>query len=244
MKVRRIGWYGTLVAVALMTAGLQLDKQSSASPALAPLVPEIFRSAGQPRIVSAALVRGDAGAALAEAERLVVRRPVPAQSLRLLALAQFEAGRIEEGSLSIQHAARRGWRDIAAQEAMARFALAAGDRAEAARRYTALLTRAETSDAVLEQLGPEVFEEPDETGRDTMAGIIANTDRWQSLFLRRGAAVMPARAFSAVVTASIRKGAQYECGEFARAIAVVASRDEQASIELAENRPVACNLAP
>jgi hypothetical protein len=55
---------------------------------------------------------------------------------------------------------------------------------------------------------------------------------------------MPARAFSAVVTASIRKGAQYECGEFARAIAVVASRDEQASIELAENRPVACNLAP
>ncbi|KPP94421.1 hypothetical protein [Erythrobacter sp. HL-111] len=240
MTMRRIAWYGLLSAVALVTAGLQLDKQSAASPALAALVPEIFRSAGQPRIVSAALLGDDARAALAQAERLVVRRPVPAQSLRLLALAQFQAGEIDRGSRSIQYAARRGWRDIAAQEAMARFALGAGDRAEAARRYTALLARGETADATLEQLGPAIFDGPDPAARETMAAIIAGSERWHGLFLRRGPAVMPPESFGAVVIASMERGADYDCAAFERAVETIAARDAQAGARLAGNRPPAC----
>lgn len=240
MKARRIGWYGLLACVAVGAAGLQLDRQSASSPAIAPLVPEPFRSTAQARIVATALSGDDAGAALTEARKLVARRPIPAQNLRLLALAQFKAGEIEQGSLSIQLSARRGWRDVAAQEAMARLALGAGDMPEAARRFTALLARQETPDALLVELGQAIFGEPGGAARTTMGDIVANSERWSSLFLRRGPQVMPPDAFSEVAIASIKRGMAFDCAEFDRAVRALEVRGEGPAANLATNRPERC----
>jgi len=231
--IARATWYLAIMAIAVATAFLQLDRQTAVSPDLAVLVPEPFRSVSQARVAADSLSANDAALALEEAEKLVLRRPIPAQSLRLLALAQYQAGQLAEGSLSIQHAARRGWRDRMAQEAMARLALAAGDNAEAARRYTALLARQETPDALLEDLGGEIFARDDGTAIDTVADIVSGSDRWIDLFLRRGARVMPASAFSEVVVKSIAKGAVIDCATIRGLAAAMEQRDRAAASRLA-----------
>jgi len=235
--IARISWYLGLAAIAGATALLQLDRQTAVSPELVGLVPEPFRAVSQARIAAESLAAADPAQALDEAEKLVLRRPVPAQSLRLLALAQYRAGQLNEGSLSIQYAAKRGWRDVVAQEAMARLALAAGDTAEAARRYSALLARQETPDALLESLGAEIFARDDGVAIEAMADITSGSDRWIDLFLRRGVRVMPADAFSKVVVKSIAKGAAIDCRTIDRLASTIGRRDSTAASRLSAAAP-------
>lgn len=208
----RITWFGSLAAIALVTAGLQLDRETENTPALAPLVPEPFRNFAQTRIAADAVAGDDASLALAETERLVRRRPMPAEYLSLLAAAQARAGKVEDSDLTIQIAAQRGWREPLAQEAMMRLALAAGDEAEAARRYTALLLRQNPPVATLKELGPAVLGETGGPGQQAMIAIISDTDRWNRQFLRLGRSAIPAAAFADITAASILRGAQFDCG--------------------------------
>ena len=66
-------------------------------------VPELFRSAAQFPIAANALAGPDPVLALSEAEKLVIRRPMPAEHLRVLAQAQaqFAAGDYNQGTLTI-----------------------------------------------------------------------------------------------------------------------------------------------
>lgn len=81
----------------------------------------------------------DPAVALATARELVRRRPIPAEHLSLLAIAEERSGHREQSVLLIQLAARRGWRDSLAQQAMFEIALAAGDADEAAKRLVAIV---------------------------------------------------------------------------------------------------------
>lgn len=230
--IGRIIWVAALLVIAAITAALQIDKQSEVAPALAPLVPPPLRNFAQTQIAAAAADGGDPALALAEARTLVRRRPVPAEYLTLLAVAQTKAGQGEAAGLTIQIAGQRGWREPLAQEAVLRLALAAGDKPEAARRYAALFLRDTTPNGLLEELGPAVLDETDGPGQQTMAGIVSGTERWQSGFLRRGATVMPPKAFSAIAIASIEKGAQFDCKVLAQAIQVVTRDDADAGQQL------------
>lgn len=231
--IGRIIWWAGLLAVAFVTAALQLDKQSEVTPALAPMVPAPLRNFAQTLIAAQAAAADDPSRALAEAQALVVRRPVPAEYLSLLAVAQAKAGQAEESGLTIQIAGQRGWREPLAQEAVLRLALNAGDKAEAARRYAALFLRAETPDAVLMELGPQVFDTPGGPGETTLINIVAGGERWHSQFLRRGAAVMPPAAFSAVTRAAIARGAQFDCALLAQAANSLERSDPAAGQALA-----------
>lgn len=230
--IGRIIWWTGLLASACVTAALQIDKQSEVTPMLAPLVPAPLRNFAQTVIAAEATDSGNPTLALAEARRLVRQRPVPAEYLTLLAVAQTKAGQVEAAGLTIQIAGQRGWREPLAQEAVLRLALAAGDKPEAARRYAALFLRSETPDAVLEDLGPAVLDEVGGPGQQTMAGIVSGTERWQSVFLRRGAWVMPPKAFSAIAVTSRDKGAQFDCRVLDQAIQVVTRRDAEAGTRL------------
>jgi hypothetical protein len=223
--IGRIVWFAALAAIAVVTAGLQIDRQSRTSPALVSLVPEPLRNVAQARIAQTALRGEDTARALAEARRLVQRRPLPAEHLTLLAASQAKAGRIAEATGTIQIAGQRGWRDPVAQEAVLRLALAAGNRAEAARRYAALFLRSQTPDALLTELGPAVLDGPDDIGRATMAAIVAGGERWHSLFLRRGVRVMSPGAFAAITAESLRKGAAFDCGVLAQSVKALAQRE-------------------
>ena len=228
----RIAWYAALGLIAALVTVLQIDKQSEFSPELAVLVPQPLRNYGQVHIVRGALAGADAAQGLDEAKRLVARRPVPAEYLTLLAGAQAKAGKGQDAALTIQIAARRGWREPVAQEAMLRLALSAGDEAEAARRYAALFLRPATPDALLKEVGPLVLGEAGGVGQKALVTIVTGGERWHPLFLRRGPIVMPPAAFSAIAAGSLAQGAAFDCGLLARSIDMVRQGDAQAASTL------------
>lgn len=226
--IGRVIWFAAIAAIAALTAAAQLDREAVKQPALASLVPEPMRGYAQARITTAALQGEDADAALAEARKLVQRRPIPAEHLTMLAAAQLKAGQPEAASLTVQLAAHRGWREPLAQEIMLRFALEADDTAEAARRYAALFVRDGTSNELLIEVGEQVLSGKDSAGRDTMVEIVSGTDRWHSHFMRRGVQVMPPAAFAEITVRSMERGASFDCAALAQAIKGTVRRDQAA----------------
>lgn len=230
--ITRILWLAALAAVALVTGAVQLDRQARVTPQLSVSVPEPFRAFSQAHIVSAAMRSENRARALEEAQLLVKRRPIPAEHLRVLATAQFGAGEIEAGSRTIQIAAKRGWRDPLAQEAMLRLALAAGDRPEAARRFAALFLNNETDPALLSELAPRVFGGPGEDASDALIQIVAGGERWLGFFLNRGPRVLPPETFLDVVLESRELGAEFKCKGIRRARSILERRDRPSAERL------------
>ncbi len=230
--IGRIVWFAALIAVAMVTIGVQLDRQARVTPTLAAAVPEPFRAFAQARIASSAVIGDDPALALQETKRLVARRPVPAEHIRLLANAQFKAEQFDEGAVTVQIAAQRGWRDTLAQQAMLELALAAGDGAEAARRYAALMLNSETENALLTELGSRTFSEPDGAARTTFAEIVNGGERWHEFFLRRGARVMPTDAFIEIVNKAKAQGSRFNCQAITQTAKQMANSDPASSEQL------------
>lgn len=134
IMIGRIVWWAVLSCVALVTAGLQLDKQSEVTPALAPLVPAPLRNFAQTQITASAAENGDPAVALAESEDWCAAARFRPNTLQFWRSPLAKAGKLQNAALAIQFAGQRGWREAIAQEAVLRLALAAGDQAEAARR--------------------------------------------------------------------------------------------------------------
>lgn len=227
MIVRAI-WILVVGLAALVTAQMQLDRETMRRPELRGLIAEPFRAASQPFFVKAALNADDPAMALVEARKLVLRRPVPAEHLAALAVAQAKAGQLDAAVGSIQTASDRGWRDPLAQEARLRLALELGDTAEAAKRYTALLLQRETSRELLTELGSQVLAEPDGAGRRTIIDIVSETDRWHGVFLRRGPQVMPPDAFAEITAGSIAKGVDFRCADLLKAFSSINKANQAA----------------
>jgi hypothetical protein len=227
--IGRLVWIVALLLVAAGTSYAQLDRQSRFSSELAPGVPEPFRAFAQTHITAAAIAGDDPDRALAEAARLVQRRPLPAEHLRLLAAAQVKAEQYDKASMTIQIAARRGWRDSATQETMLGLALAAGDEVEAARRYAALLNNRRIDDESLVELGSQVFgtdsvNKAGRAGKQAMINLLSGDTRWRSKFLNRGARVMPVDAFTEIVRESAGRGARFDCRQLQGAIRALDQR--------------------
>lgn len=220
-------WRVVLLAIGIIAFGVQFDRQTRRTPAVAESVPELFRSDAQLRVAALTVAGEYPDLGLAEAEQLVRSRPLPAEHLRVLAEAQFAAGRVDQSALTIQYAAQRGWRDPLAQESMLRLALDAGDNAEAARRYAALFLRRDTADSLLEELGGPVLSEKGGEGRQTLVAIVAGGKRWHNQFLGRGSRVMPAGAFVDIVEQAISEGVRFECANLQQAQRYAASRDDE-----------------
>ncbi|WP_255548065.1 glycosyltransferase family 4 protein [Erythrobacter ani] len=228
----RSAWYISLFLVAALTISVQLDRQSAVTPYYADLTPEPFRSFAQAQIAARALAGSNPAEAVQQTRKLVARRPLPAEPLRMLAQAQMQAGHSEAGFATIQISAQRGWRDPAAQEAMMRIALAADDQAEAARRYAALLVRRGTSDQLLEEFGEALFSDPTSQAAQTLTDIVAGGERWQPTFLRRGVSVLPAASFAAIVAQSAERGASFDCGLLLQTTEVAGRENAKASRRL------------
>jgi hypothetical protein len=239
--IARVAWIILLLVIGLATAGLQLDRQSGQTHVLAPSVPGPFRASASHIIAESALRSGQNELALNEAERLVRKRPLPAEHLRLLAQAQIASGDLAAGSVAVQVAAQRGWRDRAAQEAMLRVALATGEEAEAARRYLALLLRSQTEDALLIELGPQVFERSGSEAVEAVANILAGSTRWHSAFLNRALRVIPPSALAAILKSTSEKGVQFDCAMMTRAVRLLARDRSLDTAQLQELEVRACS---
>ncbi|AWW72923.1 hypothetical protein CD351_00610 [Erythrobacter sp. KY5] len=222
-------WRIALLAVAMLAIGLQLDRQTRRTPELSPSVPELMRSSAQTGVAAFAVAGDDPEYGLQEAERLIRRRPLPAEHLRILAQAQFDAGLLSESTLTIQYAAQRGWREPLAQETMLRLALQAGDEAEAARRFVALFVRRDTADGLLQELGSQVLAEPGGVGRQTFVSILSGAERWHSQFFTRGVRVLSSEAFSEILIDAMEGGTEFECSDLRSAVERLAPRDVAAA---------------
>lgn len=227
--ISRIVWILAVIAVALVTASVQLDRQARIAPDIANSVPEPFRAFAQRHITADALLAQNEALALKEARQLVARRPMPAEHLRMLSLAQFAAGNSEQSVYTIQLAARRGWRDLPSQSTMLRLALAAGDQAEAARRYAALFSQGGVDESELKGLGDLVFGEGSEEARAEFAKVVTDAARWQRTYLRKGPSVLPPEAFVDVTRRVTQAGVRFECDSIARAVQRLRRADQSAS---------------
>ncbi|OBV11190.1 hypothetical protein [Erythrobacter dokdonensis] len=232
--IGRLTWLASLLAFAVLTAFLQIDRQADMTPSLAPTIPQPLRNYAQPRIAAAAAESTDTAKALEEAKRLVRRRPVPAEHLTLLAVAQTKAGQAEQAGMTIQIAAQRGWREPIAQEAVLRLALAAGDEPEAARRFAALFLRRATPNGLLQELAPAVLDQTNGPGQRTLVDIINGTDRWHNTFLRRGIQVMTPAAFADIATASMARGTQFDCAILSQTLKALRQTDAASADRVAD----------
>lgn len=196
----RFAWPTLLLLLAFVACAAQLDRQARRNPLLALMVPAPARYFSQFHIAAGAIATGPPEQAMAEARLLVRRRPMPAENLRLLAAAQIAAGGHDAAYLTLQQAARRGWRDSATQEAMLLIALDAGDGAEAARRFAALWVL-DPAYPPLPELSARIF--ADAQARAAMAAIAADAPRWRARFLASGGRVIAPDAF-ADIAARIR----------------------------------------
>ena len=201
-------WVLSLLLIAAVTAALQLDRQSRYAPEWAKHVPEPARYFAQAHLTVEALQEEDAGAAIAAADTLLARRPIPAENMRLYAQAQLKQGNAEQGLRGLQLAAQRGWREPVTQEAMARIAWAAGNPADAANRLAALYAR-EADSIVLGDLAEEVLSNP--AGRVQMATLLAGGARWESRFVRLARRDTSYPTYNAVLLAAHEKGARFTC---------------------------------
>jgi len=238
--IARIIWLAGLACAAAITAQLQLDRQSLRDRETAALVAAPFRANAQFDVARKALYGDDPQLALAEARRLIHRRPMPAEHLTLLAQAYAKAGDARMATLAIEAAALRGWRDPLAQEAMARLALNAGNLPEATRRFTALMVSNEADDRLLSELAAPLFADPESPSFDTFGEIIAGTDRWPSLFLRRGPDVLPPSAFAKIILDATDRGVVFDCDRLGRSQQVITQRDGQAGATIATAMPAHC----
>lgn len=209
--IGRIVWFIAIAAVAVVTAAIQLDRQARYVPALASAVPAPFRAFAQGHVAASAMQGSDPQRALQEARLLVARRPMPAEHLRLLGIAEFEAGEPDRASYAIQLAARRGWRDPLSQEAMMQLALAASDQSEAAKRFAALFIRPDEDDQRLRGFAEALFTADSEEARATFSEIVAGAQRWHKTFLRRGASVLEPATYLDIIMRAQDKGARFDC---------------------------------
>lgn len=208
----RYVWIGLMVVLAFLATGTQLDRQSRRTPMLAPVVPQMFRSFSQARQVLSTVRSAEPAEALAAAQLLVQRRPIPAEHLSLLAIATVRSGDNEKAYLLLQKAAQRGWRDSIAQQTMLDIAIKAGDLPEATRRLAALWGIRE-SQMPLAETTAKLLASAD--GRKAMAATMASNGRWTSAFLAQSDAVAPQHLAETLVMAA-RQGARFECAPLQR----------------------------
>lgn len=200
-------WIGLMALVAILATGAELDRAARRAPAIAGIVPVPFRSFAQEQLTIATVRSAPPAEALHAAELLVRRRPVPSEHLSLLAIAQERAGRTDKSGLLVQMAARRGWRDPIAQQAMFAIALNAGDHAESSRRLAAMWAlqdhQAPLADPTNKLLATE-------QGRAAMAETLKAGGRWLPAFLTGAPIQAPVQVAQTLALAD-RLGARFDC---------------------------------
>ena len=223
-------WVALMAAIAAVTICVQLDRESRYKPEYASIVPEPARAFALAHLVTSELRSGNRSKAELAAERLVERRPMPAENLRLLSLAQFRAAQSEAARSALQQSARRGWRDRLAQQAMLQFALRSNDQPEAARRFAALFALNDLAPAELAPLARRVFKPGNGEAKAVFAQIVADAERWNGRFLNRGLQVLEPTVFIDVFQRALSAGGRFDCQKMRIAAQRLRRMDEAAGV--------------
>lgn len=219
MKVsfRDFVWYVLALVVATPVVFLQLDIQTQTKPSLARLVPSLFQSRATTYFVQRAIQDERWADAKILAQRNLLRRPIPAESLSLLAVARSE-GRPAGSSETLEIlmvAAGRGWRDPIAQTYVAGLAFEQNQFEVVAARLDALWRNS----AVLpENEGLVQAVLASDRVRDELAKRYAAGVPWSRSFLSWASAKLPPQQLADFLNRARIKGGTFDCTDMARAV--------------------------
>lgn len=205
----RVLWFGTIAILAALATFAQLDRAARRTPAVSALVPQPFRSFAQEKLVISEVRTAPPAEALEMARTLVRRRPMPSEHLSLLAMAEQRMGRTQNAGVLIQQAARRGWRDVIAQQAMFDIALRAGADDEGARRLAAVWAL-QMPDVPVKEMTQRIL--GTEKGRNAVATALVPPSSWRRFFLRSAGEAAPAEV-AEVIAKAAHNDADFECGQ-------------------------------
>ncbi|NLR69437.1 hypothetical protein HGI47_00925 [Novosphingobium sp. ERN07] len=200
-------WAALMAVLAIGAVGAQADRAVRRQPALAPVVPPLFRNFAQWQLTMSSVRSSPPATAFAEAQTLIERSPIPSESFTFLSVALIRNNDQKAGGLAIQRAAQRGWRDPIAQRAMYDIALSAGDHAEAAHRLAALYGL-QDSQVPLKPMTDNLLITPQ--GRAAMADSLVSGGYWTRAFMR-GAVSGFSPDIATTVSTALRRGAEIDC---------------------------------
>ena len=222
----RWAWRLLLVLGAALAIGAELDRASYLRPELSIMVPQPFRSFAQPTTAVIALGTGDSSESLKEARRLVQRRPIPAEHLFTLAMAELRNGNPRGFADSFRAASTRGWRYAPLQLAAAQAALSAGDVKAAANRVAAQWAESPENPSV-GQHTKQVLESPG--GPEAFAVPLAQTHVWSDSFLARLPGLTTPAIAARTIIAAQGAGAKFDCRSLARLERALVARGKAGS---------------
>lgn len=206
----RCAWFVVLTIVAIVGAGVQLDRHAYVVPTYAKFVPTPFESFSLARTILQESERGSPQRAVIDARKLVLKHPIQAESLTILGVAELRNGNQELGSQALTLSAQRGWREPIAQRAVAMAAAQSGSWDVAADRLFALWKTSSDSPEV-HDLSAVLMGYPDIQAR--FAQRLVAQARWQEDFFRWAWRNLKPEAFVRVVEEASRAGAKFECSQ-------------------------------
>ncbi len=196
------------ISLAILTTFAQIDQEARLSPSYSFLVPDRFSGNSARERSKLALTMGNPELALAEARQQAALRPMPAESLTVLALAALRAEEADTARQALEAASRRGWREPISQVASAEAALDQGKLTIASRRIVALLSTGNLTEPALAMMA-RLVALPE--GREEMASRMASFGRWQSATLTSAAGFADPDQWAHTVALAGEKGADLPC---------------------------------
>ncbi|MGB3797164.1 MAG: hypothetical protein WA957_12760 [Alteraurantiacibacter sp.] len=199
-----------LVVLAATVAAIfaQLDQQARLSPTYAALVPASLSGNAARERSKIALLLGDGARAQEEAVAQIALRPMPAESLSVLALGALQAGDSDTARTALRAASQRGWRDPVSQLASGQSALEQGEYTIVAQRINALLATGELREPAILLLADLI---KSSEGREAFADRLASSGRWQSDVLGRAYDAVTPAYWARTIALAQSKGAAFDC---------------------------------
>lgn len=219
----RWAWYGCLLVLALLATATELDVMSRYDVRVVSYIPGPFRNYAQTRVTEMALAGPDPRTALAEARTLVQRRPIPTDSLFLLASAYQFSGDEHNANEAFAQSTARGWRNPVVEQIMVATALQHGDIATAAAHLLALWSLGiDTPER--DSLTQQVLAAPG--GAEAYGKLLATSHFAQDAAMQGATTLVPTRDFVRMVHAAIVAGARFDCSRLTTQAGVLARQGD------------------
>ncbi|PNU04068.1 hypothetical protein A8V01_05545 [Novosphingobium guangzhouense] len=204
----RIIWFVSWLAVAMAAAGFEFDRASKRNSGLARYVPSMFRGAAFEATANAAYARGANDEGVRLAREMVLRRPIPAEGLSLVALGALRNGDDDKALKALLLSAARGWRDSFTQATVARLAMNGGEWEVAAQRIMAMWRKGDTGDE-LNRLTTELLAQPE--GLAAFQFLVGREAAWTNPLLRLAAVTLSPKAMASLAATFRDRGASINC---------------------------------
>ena len=204
----RLLWYISLGVVASIATVAQVDRHAHEVRALAGWVPEQFRNFALIRQAATEAAEGSPSRAVTDARRLIVRHPIPAENLTILAIAEHRAGNEARSADALTIAAQRGWREPLAQKAVALAAAQSGEGEMAADRLSALW-KTTAGKPFAREITAQLLKVSDV--RNRFAAKLNSEDAWVPLFLKWAVSNLSPSVFTSLVEEANQRGAKLDC---------------------------------